>query len=75
MIGLIQKLDEATDDEKINNILDNDVYLEIINQSQWPMGKAINTNTRHMLAQQLILNDVVFQRMPQILALRDEFNH
>ena len=71
LICLIQKLDSAANDEEINKILGNDVYFEIINQSQWPTAKVINTNTRHMLAQQLILNDVVFQRMPQILALRD----
>lgn len=71
LTSLIQKLDSAKNDEEISSILDNDVYLEIINQSQWPPERMINTNTRHMLAQQLILNDVVFQRMPQILALRD----
>eukprot|EP00794_Sanderia_malayensis_P002509 gene2509-2898_t len=71
LIALIQKVDSAENNEQINTTLDNDVYIEIINQSQWPTGRLINMKTKHRFVQQLIMNDVVFQRMPQILALRD----
>ena len=58
--SLIQKLDEAKTDEEIDQILENQVFLEEINQSQWPVEVPINTNSKHRLIQQLIMNETIY---------------
>lgn len=72
IMRFITELDSLTTDDKIYKLLDeNDVYQEIINQSKWPIGKMINIKTKHSFIQQLIINEVIFQRIPQIMALQE----
>eukprot|EP00794_Sanderia_malayensis_P001946 gene1946-2215_t len=58
-------------DKEIDDILDNDVKLEAVNQSPWPAGKVINIGSKHTLIHQLIVHEVIYQRLPQVLSIRD----
>ncbi len=71
LLSLISILDAATTDKAIDDILDKDVNLEIVNQSMWPVEKAINMQSKHSLIHQLIIHEVIFQRMPQVSAIRE----
>ena len=62
----IEKLDNASSDERIKELLEDDkkceVYWQIVNSSHWPITEEIRLHNKTSLIQELIYNEVIRSR-------------
>jgi hypothetical protein len=73
-MSFIDKLDKATDQEHIDDLLDDATNMAIVNNSRWSIVGAVNRSNKDALLQQLIEEEVIFRREHNLQSFREGLN-
>ena len=64
------QIDQAADDEVLDQLLDDRENMAIINCSRWPVTKPVTMNTKTELVQTLLVEELLNKRLDNIRAMK-----